>query len=100
MEVKFKYTLSEMSAIRELFERTVCNDDSKEPEDRLLVAVLINVYKRIVKNMLDVKDKYTLKYKPEEAIAFVLYFKDVAALGIYENRLINMTIEQTDRKLL
>lgn len=100
MEIKFKYTSSEMEALRRLFERTVCNDSSNEPEERLLIAVLINVYLRIVKNMLQFKSKYALKYKPEEAIAFYLYFKTIPAVDTYEIRLINMTIDVTDRKLL
>lgn len=99
-ELKFKYNKSEMFAVLDMYERTVCNDESKDIEDRLLLALLLNVYKRIRKMTIDIKDKYTLKYKPEEAIAFALYFKDVVASSVYEKRLINLTITETDRKLL
>lgn len=99
-DVKFKYNQSEIFAVIELYERTVCQDKPQGAEERLIAALLLNVYKRLRKITIDIKDKYTFKYKPEEALAFILYFSDVSARGVYEHRLIQMTIEQTDRKLL
>lgn len=100
MDVKLKYNKSEIFAVLALYERTILTDDSKDIEDRLLLALLLGVYKRIRKMTIDVKDKYTLKYTAAEALAYMIYFKDVAAANAYEQRLINITIEQTDRKLL
>jgi hypothetical protein len=49
---------------------------------------------------IEIKEQYTLKYKPEEALAFALYFNDAIAYNVYEKRLIYLTIAETDRKLL
>jgi hypothetical protein len=99
-DIKFKYTKAEMFAVLELYERTVLTDKSDDIMDRLLLSLLLVVYKRIRKMTIDVKDKYTLKYSAPEAIAYVLYFKDVTPTSPYEDRLIKLTISDTDRKLL
>lgn len=99
-ELNFKYNKHEFFALRDLYERTVLQDDSKDINDRLLIALLMNVYKRIYSKSFELKEKYGLTYKPEEAIAFMLYFKDTQTLDIYEQRLINMTLATTDKHLL
>ena len=99
-DLKFKYSKSEIFAVLDLYERTVCLEQSRDINDRLLVAILLNVYKRIRKMTIEIKEQYTLKYKPEEALAFALYFNNAIAYNVYEKRLIYLTIAETDRKLL
>lgn len=99
-EITIKYKANEFMLLKELYERTVCVDMSKDIEDRLLIAVLLNVYRKIYKQAVEMKSKYSLKYRAEEAIAFILYFNGYPAQNIYEQLLINATIEKADRTIL
>lgn len=98
--IVLKFSKREYFTLLELLERTILQDASKTAEDRLLIAILLNVYKKVHNKAIELKDKYTLTLKAEEAIAFYLYYREIEPITIYENRLILITIEATDKHLL
>lgn len=98
--LRFKYTKSEMFALRELFEQTVLTDESITINDRLLLATLMPVYKRIYAKTFEIKDKYSLSLSAAEAIAFTIYFCNGFAGNAYEKRLVRLVTAETDKQLL
>lgn len=98
--LKFKYNKNEMFALKALMESTVIIDESNVITDRLLLATLMPVYKRIHTKTFEVKDKYTLSLTAAESIAFAIYYCQGFAGNAYEKRLIRIIVAETDKQLL
>lgn len=80
-DIKLTYNQSEIFALQELYERTILRDSPNDIEGKLLISILLNVYKKIRTKTIELKPKYTIKYTITEAIAFMLYFHLFSALG-------------------
>ncbi|HUM50455.1 MAG TPA: hypothetical protein PK431_01520 [Chitinophagales bacterium] len=98
--LKFKFNKREMYALKGMFERTVIQDDpTLSIEEKLLIAILANMYVRVHNKTALIKDTYSLTLSPPEALAFTIYFVDVHC-DVYEKRLVRLIIAETDKKFL
>lgn len=48
--------------------------DFKKPEDKLMMIVLLKVWKKIYGKAIEQKKQHALKLEPEEALSFWLFF--------------------------
>ncbi len=70
-------TKSQLQALEQELRESLAHEHF-DMTDKLCVAILHRLYKRVVLKLLDLKNKYTVTLDDETAIAFYIYFNDCA----------------------
>jgi hypothetical protein len=76
--MKLKLSHADYMALYGLLKVAVFNGRETEMQKKLLQILIIRIYKKFHKQELEVKKLYSIKIDEEEAIAFWLYFGQLA----------------------
>ena len=71
----YKMTRSEVQALEQVLS-LVITQKPDSMEDKLLISVMNNLYKKVVNKLLDLKPKYTLKIDAITELAFYVFFEN------------------------
>lgn len=92
-----KLTKSQLQALEQALKQAITYEHVAM-EDKLLVCILTRLYKRLVVKLLDLKNKYTITFDAETAMAFYLYFSgEVYIPTSLEGNTLKMICNQTEK---
>lgn len=96
-----KLTKDQLSALHRLFVDHVIHESAVSMPDKIVLVHLLKIYKKLTERIEArfTNKGYSIKLKPEEAIAYHLYFngRDFGLAYRYEQNFIQMHLNEIDK---